>query len=233
MSQLAAYLEKRNLKEDISSSAAVEERRYLKKAARDYLKNNRGIKTIDNIRIAISARKDLLLNLEKDLLKDDDIIKEKGGLRYKAKYDHINNINDLKDFLLEKTFGILRTEIEDVYINVHHDINKLIDQQFIIEHVDEKREEHRVLVPIQRIYELNIDPRLKNLFEQIKLPQTRGDLETKMIEKNYVPKNDVLLENYGRQYKTSKIKHVRKRRKIQNLTNKHLINKYDWIKEGI
>jgi hypothetical protein len=152
----------------------------LQKEVLDYLRDNRGFKSVTEISEALNFNKGsqvqvftALKNNPKVLWSDDSSTATDitlGILRYKAFFDQINNLEQLKDFIKLNPDGLRIEQLEDAYPGVKEDIQNLVDEKFVYKLSDPKEKRGDNIYYRDRAFEREVSADLKDMWRKIEIP---------------------------------------------------------------
>jgi hypothetical protein len=172
----------------------------------EFLRHNRGYKSLSDINAALDInleqRSDALSSLKVN--KNIAIGEDGRSMRYKAEFDQIGSINDLRNFVNSKEFlnGVAQKQLEDAYHGILNDLDVLEKEEKIIYRMDDRESKLTYVFPRDRSLEYEIDEDIKELWLKVEMPMDETKIE------DALKRGGIMDDQQGTDIFGRKVKHV-------------------------
>mmetsp|Transcript_13115 Transcript_13115/g.21028 ORF Transcript_13115/g.21028 Transcript_13115/m.21028 type:complete len:237 (+) Transcript_13115:107-817(+) len=214
------------------SGGAAQQARIVREIV-NHLKKTRGSLSFDDIKrmfkVDLNSNSYLLVELRNHRRLDN----EKGGgntFMYNPEISQVGNKEQLLNKIQCTWPGIEREHLEDAFIGAKEALQDLIDEKkvLVISSKKSANTKKEIVFPISTSI-FTIDQDIKDMWAKVRIPyNTETELEDALVRNGQISANSVRQKNDARAKTRGlkrKVKEKReKRKKVKELTNKHMLN---------
>ncbi|SPQ96635.1 TFA2 Winged helix domain-containing protein [Plasmodiophora brassicae] len=202
-----------------------------------WLRENRGWRTFDDIRTS-RLRLDLTAHpaLLSNLIAHARVAHRDDALSYNPVHPGVNNVDDLRALLARHRQGLSVQSLADAYVGVEADVQTLKESELIYAIANTESKE-TMLYPRDARLEVQVDDDIKRLWDDVNMPGDDVELERELHAAGLMSVDELETghQTSARMKRPTKRapkgRAPQKKRRYQ-LTNVHVLDQYDWLRES-
>lgn len=200
-----------------------------------FLRQNRGFRSFaeikDGIHIDLVNRPDVIQSLknnEKVKMESRDDGKK---IRYRAKFDAVQSLEDLRIFMRQQEDGVSLSDLEDAYIGIEEDLEKLVAEKYLFKIDVQKPKANTVFFFRDSTFDIDIDNDIRELWRSVILPASDAQVDGELAMEGLHDSMHTRKAKRVTKQKAPKSRTITKQPRKYVVSNVHVADELVFLKE--